>query len=67
MSEPYKQVGVNQWIIVVQENGKDKELFIQLPEDAISQMGWAEGDVLEWLENEDGSWTITKAQPQEDT
>lgn len=67
MSEPYKRVGVNQWIIVVQENGKDKELFIQLPEDAISQMGWAEGDVLEWLENENGSWTITKAQTQEDT
>lgn len=67
MSEPYKRVGVNQWIVVVQENGKDKELFIQLPEDAISQMGWAEGDVLEWLENENGSWTITKAQTQEDT
>lgn len=66
MSETCKKVGGNQWLIVVQENGKDKELFIQLPEDALSQMGWAEGDLIEWLENSDGSWTLKKSQPQED-
>jgi hypothetical protein len=58
VSEPYKKVGDNQWILTVQENGKDQELFVQFPEEAINQMGWSEGDTLEWLDNGDGSWTI---------
>ena len=58
MSEPYVKVNDNEWIITVQENGKTKELFVQFPPDAINQMGWSEGDTLEWLDNGDGSWTI---------
>jgi len=23
-------------------------------------MGWQEGDTLEWIDNNDGSWTIVK-------
>lgn len=62
MSEPYKKVGDNRWILTVQENGKDHELFIQFPEEAINQVGWACGDTLEWLDNGDGSWAIQKKQ-----
>ena len=56
----YKKVGDNQWIIEVQENSKTKELFIEFPPDAINQVGWDIGDTLEWVENEDGSWNISK-------
>lgn len=55
MSKPY-----NVWILTVQENSKSKELFVQFPEDAMSQMGWHEGDVIEWLDNGDGTWTLQK-------
>lgn len=58
MSEPYKKIPDNQWILTVQENGKDRELYVQFPEAVINQMGWSEGDTLEWLDNGDGSWTI---------
>ena len=58
MSEPYKKIRDNQWILTVQENGKDHELYVQFPEAVINQMGWSEGDTLEWLDNGDGSWTI---------
>ena len=58
MSEPYKKIRDNQWILTVQENGKDRELYVQFPEAVINQMGWSEGDTLEWLDNGDGSWTI---------
>ena len=58
MSEPYKKIRDNQWILTVQENGKDRELYVQFPESVINQMGWSEGDTLEWLDNGDGSWTI---------
>jgi hypothetical protein len=56
----YKQTGTNSWLIEVQENGKTKELFLEFPPDAINQVGWAEGDDLEWIDNEDGSFTIQK-------
>ena len=62
MSEPYKKIRDNQWILTVQENGKDQELYLQFPPDAINQMGWSEGDTLEWLDNGDGSWTLQKNQ-----
>jgi len=60
MKEPYVKVSDTEWIITVQENGKTKELFVQFPPDAINQMGWSEGDTLEWLDNGDGSWAIQK-------
>jgi hypothetical protein len=44
----------------VEEHEETGELFFQLPEYALNQMGWYEGDLLEWLDNGDGSWTITK-------
>jgi hypothetical protein len=51
----------------VQEDEETGELFFQLPEHALNQMGWYEGDLLEWLDNGDGSWTITKKEHDEGT
>jgi len=59
MSQAIK-VSDSKWIIEVQENGKTKELFVQFPEEAMNQMGWYEGDLIEWLDNGDGSWTLKK-------
>lgn len=47
-------------ILTVQENPETGELFFELPLDAINQMGWHEGDVLDWFDNGDGSWSIKK-------
>jgi hypothetical protein len=55
-----RRISDSEWVITVQENGKTKELYIQFPPDAISQMGWNENDVIEWLDNGDGSWTLKK-------
>lgn len=60
MSEPYKKISDNQWLVTVQENGKDKELYIEFPPDCLDQVGWSEGTELLWNENEDGSWSISK-------
>lgn len=46
--------------LVVQEHPETGELFFELPLEAINQMGWAEGDDLEWIDNKDGSWSIRK-------
>lgn len=56
----YKQINTNTWLIEVQENGKTKELFLEFPPDALNQVGWAEGDDLDWIDNNDGSVTLQK-------
>ena len=48
MNDKVKKVGENTWLIEVEENGKTKEKYIQLPPEALAQMGWHEDDTLEW-------------------
>lgn len=63
--EPYRKLTDNSWLITVQENGKDKDLYIELPPEAINQVGWDEGDTLLWEELPDGAWQITKKEEDE--
>ena len=60
MTDKIKKLSNSHWLTTVQENTEDKELFIQFPEEAMNQMGWHEGDMLEWIDNKDGSWSIQK-------
>ena len=46
--------------LIVQENPETGELFLAFPMVAIDQVGWHEGDVLDWFDNGDGSWRIEK-------
>jgi hypothetical protein len=48
-------------ILEVQEDPETGELMLEFPPELLNQMGWSEGDTLEWLDNKDGiSWTISK-------
>jgi len=38
----------------------DAEGFMPIPEDVLNELGWGEDDVLEWIENDDGSFTLRK-------
>lgn len=55
-----KKIGQNQWLIEVKENQETKELYLNLPVDALSQVGWDEGDILIWEELDNGNWRISK-------
>ena len=55
-----KQVGKNQWVLEVKENQETKEVYIEFPEEALSQVGWDEGDTLLWEELDSGAWSVTK-------
>lgn len=48
------------WTLPVQEDPETKELMLTFPPELLSQMGWDFGDVLEWSDNEDGSWSLSK-------
>jgi bifunctional DNA-binding transcriptional regulator/antitoxin component of YhaV-PrlF toxin-antitoxin module len=47
------------WTLEVQED-QFGEKFIEFPPEAIADLGWKEGDTVEWINNGDGSWSIKK-------
>ena len=38
----------------------DDDGLLTLPEDILQETGWKEGDVLEWIENKDGTIELRK-------
>lgn len=42
--------------LIVQED--QHGLYLVLPKELLAQTGWQSGTVLEWFDNQDGSWTI---------
>ena len=38
----------------------DGEVFIEFSEEFLREIGWKEGDTIEWIDNHDGSWTMKK-------
>ena len=48
------------WILSIEEDNLNGDLFITFPNELIEQVGWRENDTLEWIDNGDESWTIKK-------
>jgi hypothetical protein len=48
----------NSYIVTLIEDGDD--LILPLPERMLEEAGWKEGDLLDWADNGNGSWTIKK-------
>ena len=49
------------WTVTVEEaDDGSGDLVMPLPQDFLDQQGWVEGDTLDWKDNEDGSWTLSK-------
>ena len=51
--------------LVVQEDPETGDLFIELPQRLLKQLGWNEGDDLQWIEDANGNWTIKKVEEDE--
>tara|TARA_A200000159_G_C7205007_1_gene289573 strand:- start:231 stop:386 length:156 start_codon:yes stop_codon:yes gene_type:complete len=43
------------WNMKVDDDG-----FLIIPEDILESTGWKEGDVLKWIDREDGSFELRK-------
>jgi bifunctional DNA-binding transcriptional regulator/antitoxin component of YhaV-PrlF toxin-antitoxin module len=50
------------WEMKVEEDPETGELILPLPQELLDIQGWKEGDELEWTDNGDGSWILTKSQ-----
>jgi bifunctional DNA-binding transcriptional regulator/antitoxin component of YhaV-PrlF toxin-antitoxin module len=33
---------------------------LTFPDNLLKEMGWIEGDILRWIDNHDGTWSIVK-------
>ena len=36
------------------------DVILPFPPELLEIVGWKEGDILKWIDNQDGSWTIKK-------
>jgi bifunctional DNA-binding transcriptional regulator/antitoxin component of YhaV-PrlF toxin-antitoxin module len=50
--------------IEVQET-PEGEAFIEFPDEVLKEVGWKEGDTIKWTDNNDGSFTLKKAEKTE--
>lgn len=44
---------------------QDGELVLPLDEETLTHIGWKPGDKIDWKDNGDGSWTMSKAEEKE--
>jgi hypothetical protein len=47
---------------VIEDPEHPDELLLDLGTELCEKMGWNVGDILEWHDNKDGSWTLKKSQ-----
>jgi bifunctional DNA-binding transcriptional regulator/antitoxin component of YhaV-PrlF toxin-antitoxin module len=43
------------WTLTVGDEG-----ILELPTDLLEEAGWKEGDVINWIDNHDGTWSLVK-------
>jgi len=53
-------------IVTIQED-ENGELILPLGDNVCEELGWKIGDTLDWKDNGDGSWTVTKKETEKET
>jgi uncharacterized membrane protein (UPF0127 family) len=48
------------WTIEVKEDPETGDQILEFPDDMLEHSNWNVGDVIEWIDNKDGSWTLRK-------
>jgi hypothetical protein len=42
------------------EEAENGDIFFRIPIEFEEVLQWEEGDVIEWIDNKDGSWTLQR-------
>jgi len=48
------------WTVTIEEDPLTGDLLLPFNEEILSDLKWKEGDILEWIDNKDGSWSLVK-------
>lgn len=54
------------WTVTVEQD-ENGELLLPFPPDLLAQMGWSEGTDLFWIDNENGTFSITDKKDESTT
>lgn len=46
---------------VVEDPDHPGELLLELGDELCAKLGWQVGDTVQWIQNKDGSWLLTKS------
>ena len=52
----------NKWTLDIKEDPETGDAILQFPEDLLEAAGWQEGDILNWTDLGNGTWSLTKQQ-----
>ena len=48
------------WTLTLEEDPETGDLLLPFTDEILKELGWKEGDVLDWVDNKDGSWSLVK-------
>jgi uncharacterized membrane protein (UPF0127 family) len=51
----------SKWTVEVQSCPESDDLFLELPEELLAQVGWQIGDTIHWQQQPDNTWVLTKS------
>ena len=46
---------------VIEDPDNPGELLLDLGNELCAELGWQVGDTIEWIDNKDGTWLMTKS------
>jgi hypothetical protein len=51
------------WTITLEEaDDGSGDMVMPLPQDLLDGAGWKEGDILQWIDNNNGTWSLKKVE-----
>lgn len=48
------------WTITVEEDSETGDIILPFPPELLAENGWTDGDTIEWTDNKDGTWTLSR-------
>jgi hypothetical protein len=48
------------WSLTLEQDPDSGDLVLPFTDEILNEVGWKEGDVIEWIDNKDGSWSLQK-------
>ena len=53
---------ISRTLKVIENPEVEGEFLLDLGLELCEELGWSEGDTIQWIDNQDGTWTLRKTQ-----
>lgn len=60
MATKKNSTSLKHYTITLQEDPETGDLVLPFTDEILNELGWKEGDTLDWIDNKDGSWSLVK-------